>query len=194
MTTTPIRSAGLRYSHAVLALAALHQLFGSEWMSKPWRFKDASAWQIQLFELHEWVGLGAGLLLLVLLWSLWRRYGADSLGRFLPWLSSAGRGALRTELGGLLGGLVRLQPPSAAQTQVLAAAVEGLGLLTLLFLAGSGVVLWQLEDNLELMHELGGIHEWGALPLQAYLAGHAGMALIHEWRGEGLLRRMFRGA
>lgn len=194
MTDLKPRGAALRYSHAVLGLAVLHQLVGSEWMAKPWRFKDASAWQIQLFELHEWTGLAASFLLLVLLWSLWRRYGADSLGRFLPWLGGAGRRALGGELRGLLDGLPRLQAPDASQTRVLAAAVEGLGLLTLLFFAATGTAMWLLEDDLELMHEIGEVHEWGALPLKLYLAGHVGMALIHEWRGEGLLRRMFRGA
>lgn len=193
MTTPAPRSASLRYSHAVLTLAVLHQLIGSEWMSKPWRFKDASAWQIQLYELHEWTGLATGLLLLVLIWSLWRRHGADTLGRFLPWLSAASRGALVSELRGLFDSLPRLQAPDASQTRLLAAAVEGLGVLTLLFFASTGVAMWLLEDQLELMHEIGEIHEWGALPLKLYLAGHAGMALIHEWRGEGLLRRMFRG-
>jgi cytochrome b561 len=185
---TPPPARLLRFSHAVLAITAIHQLIGSEWMAKPWRFDGASALQITLFEMHEWAGLAAAAALLVLIVSLFWRYPDATFARFLPWLHTAGRKALAGEVAQLAR---TLRPPSAQQTAVLAATVQGLGLLTLLFLAGTGTAMWLLEDDLELMHQIGSLHEYGALPLKVYLFGHIGMALIHAWRGEGLLRKMF---
>ncbi|WP_428384729.1 cytochrome b/b6 domain-containing protein [Nevskia ramosa] len=184
------RSATLRFSHAVLAVAVIHQLLVSEWMAKPWKLADATAVQVTLFELHEWVGLTLAVLLGGLLFALARRYRSGVFGHFLPWLHRAGRKALAGELGPIVKAAKRLRPPTAAQTQVLAAAVQGIGLLTLLFFAVTGIAMSLMEDKLDLMHRIGSIHELGALPLKLYLLGHAGMALIHEWRGEGLVRQM----
>jgi len=187
----PPRSPALRFSHAVLGLAVIHQLIGSEWMAKPWRMKDANALQATLFELHEWAGLTATVLLVVLLVSLFRRAPGDFFSRYFPWLGAVGRSGLRADVNQAVAGLKKLRPPTSRQTEFLARAVQGLGLLILLFFTVTGTAMWLLEDDLELMHRIGSIHELGALPLKLYLLGHAGMAVVHEWRGEGLMRRMF---
>lgn len=185
------RSTPLRFSHAVLGIAVIHQLIVSEWMAKPWKMTEATPLQATLFEMHEWAGLTATVLLTVLFVALCKRYGHGTLGRFLPWIQSAGRSALGGEIKVAAAALRQLRPPNTQQTEHLAAAVQGLGLLTLLFFAGTGTAMWLLEDNLDLMHRIGSIHELGAVPLKLYLLGHAGMAVIHEWRGDGLLRKMF---
>lgn len=188
---TKPRSPGLRFSHAVLGVAVIHQLIGSEWMAKPWKMAEASALQATLFELHEWAGLTATVMLVVLLVSLFRRAQGGFFSRYCPWLAAAGRSGLWSEAKQALGGLKKLTPPTSQQTEHLATAVQGLGLLILLFFTVTGTAMWLLEDNLDLMHRIGSIHELGALPLKLYLLGHAGMAVIHEWRGEGLMRKMF---
>lgn len=185
------RPPGLRFSHAVLGLAVIHQLIGSEWMAKPWKPEGASALQVTLFELHEWVGLTAVVLLAILLVSLVRRTPGGFFRRYFPWLAAEGRNGIGREARQLLEGLRRLTPPTAEQAKHLATAVQGLGLLLLLFFAITGTAMWLLEDQLDLMHRIGSLHELGAMPLKLYLLGHAGMAVIHEWRGEGLIRRMF---
>lgn len=185
------RSTGLRFSHAMLGVAVIHQLIGSEWMAKPWKMAEASALQATLFELHEWAGLTATVLLGLLLVSLFRRTPGGFFTRYFPWLAAAGRSGLWSEAKQAVSGLKKLAPPSSQQTEHLATAVQGLGLVILLFFAVTGTAMWLLEDNLDLMHRIGSIHELGALPLKLYLLGHAGMAVIHEWRGEGLMRKMF---
>lgn len=190
---TPARSAGLRLSHAVVGVAAVYQLIGSEWMEPPWKFERASALEQQMFELHEWVGLAAGAALLIMLVSLWRRYGFTLAGHFMPWLAGGSRALFRTQLREAVSSTFRLRAPPATRVAVLAAAWEGLGLLSLAFLAATGALMALIEDSPQLMHDIGEVHELGVLPLKLYILGHAGMALLHELRGEGLIRRMWGG-
>lgn len=185
------RSKGLRYSHAVIGLASLHQLIGAEWMKAPWKFDRASELEKWLFECHEIVGLVAGAALLLLGYSLWTRYGAGLRAHFLPWLDAPGRARLFSQARDAVGGLLSRSPPASDRVGVLAASWEGLGLLSMVWLALTGVAMVLSEDTLTRMHDIGELHELGALPLQLYLWGHVGMALLHEWRGEGLLRRMW---
>lgn len=187
------RTPGLRWSHGVVGLAAIHQLVGSEFMEPPWEFDEASAFQQQMFEFHEWMGMVAAAALLLLMFSLWRRYGSGLRARFLPWLSATQRPALFAQMRAAVSGLMRLEPLPASQVDVLASAWEGLGLLTLAFMALTGTAMALLDGSPALMHDLGEIHELGALPLKLYIGGHAGMALLHELRGEGVIRRMWGG-
>jgi cytochrome b561 len=194
MSSVPLpRTPGLRLSHAVVGLAAIHQLINSEFMEPPWEFDEASALQKLMFEFHEWVGLVAAAALLLMLFCLWRRYGGALRARFLPWLDGEQRATMLEQARAAFSGMLRLDPPAAPNVALLASAWEGLGLLTLAFMALTGTAMALLEGSPGLMHDLGEIHELGALPLKLYIGGHVGMALLHELRGEGLIRRMWGG-
>lgn len=188
MNASALPSTGLRLSHAVVAVAALHQILGSEWMEPPWE-EDASGVARFLFEAHEWTGLAAAAALIVLVVSMVRRYGADFREHLAPWSTARGRQGLRTQARAVLEGLRTRTIPPAASVSILAAAWQGLGLATIAFMAVTGSAMAWLESP-DLMEEIADIHELGAAPLQVYVAGHAVMALIHELRGEGVLRRM----
>lgn len=190
---TAPRTAGLRLGHAMVGLAAIHQLIGSEFMEPPWEYDEASAFEQLMFEFHEWVGLVASAALLLMLFCLRRRYGGGLRARFLPCLDGAQRASMLAQARAALSGLVRLDPPAASRVEVLASAWEGLGLLTLAFMALTGTAMALLDGSPALMHDIAEIHELGALPLKLYIGGHAGMALLHELRGEGLIRRMWGG-
>lgn len=196
MNATPSAPPLVRWSHALLGLAVVHQILASEWMTPPWEHDDASPVSTALFELHEWVGLASGVVLMALVAGLVGRYGGSGgfVSRFLPWLRPDGRAQASGQALSLVRELFRrLRVPQQQETGVLAAACEGLGLAAIAFMASTGAAMWAFEDSTGAVRSLAEIHEGGALLVQVYLAGHVIMALLHELNGEGLLRAMRPG-
>ena len=183
-----------RLLHLLLATGVTLQLLLSTFMERPEPGVVHAPLEAWGFEFHEIIGLT--LLPSILGWFLWlllRRH--EPLPRHLfGWLTSERHKvmqALRVALSEARQG--RLAPDT--EIQPLVHTVHGLGALCALFMAISGTLVWLG------MSESGDLSSWAALILDlhqaaanlmwAYLFGHVGMALLHHWRGEATLRRMF---
>jgi cytochrome b561 len=183
-----------RLLHLLLAVGVCLQLLLSTFMQQP----EPGAIQTALgglgFQLHEVLGLT--LLPSILGWFLWilLRHREPSLGDLFPWLISGRQKVLQAAQVALA---EARQGRLAAEPEILPLirTVHGLGALCALFMAITGSLVWlgmDASDALpawaELVLEL---HQAAATLMWAYLFGHAGMALVHHWRGEATLSRMF---
>jgi len=175
--------------HGLIALSVAHQLGVSEFMSPPWE-DHGGALESSLYHLHETVGLSITVLIAIFSAQQYRRQRSTESALF-PWTDAGARSALFVQLRRLLRGLARMSLPLAAETSRVAAAIQGLGLLAVGFMATSGTAIWISSGRPELAESWAELHETGAVLVWAYVAGHAGMALLHELRGEQLLKRIF---
>jgi cytochrome b561 len=180
-----------RLLHALIALGVLAQLLASLVMVTPRPGRLPNAW----FEIHQYIG--SALLLLLLAhwaWSASRHY-AGELGMLVPWSSRTRLADLRDDARRMLRDATRLRLPSADRPRPGSAAVEGLGLLTATCMAASGVV-WILGSQPDgatgpFIHLVKSAHGAMGTVMWIYLLAHAGMAVLHQWAGEGTLRTMF---
>ena len=170
-----------KVTHGLIAIAIIHQLLSSEWMAKPWRLNEATDLAKNLLTSHTWSGLLIAVLLVMMLIGLSQRYRVSGIGEFFPWAQSSRRQAAIQSFVKSAAVLRQLNMPTTEQTHELAKAVQGLGLLTVAFMATTGTAIWLSGDNIELAHQIGSIHELGAVPLQLYLGGHVAMAILHKY-------------
>ncbi|HEU0071810.1 MAG TPA: cytochrome b/b6 domain-containing protein [Alphaproteobacteria bacterium] len=178
--------------HALLACAILFQLLVSLVMEEPHPPRRPIETP---FLLHEWVGMASlAIVILFWLWTLVRRSEAG-VGAFFPWFSAARRSAIFADLRAYGEALRRLEMPDATVHTAFANAVHGLGLLLATYLAVTGsVVFWQMDATGKMTglgHSFAELHGALANVMWAYLIGHAGMALLHQLLGEGILRKMW---
>ncbi|MFC2969463.1 cytochrome b/b6 domain-containing protein [Acidimangrovimonas pyrenivorans] len=168
-----------RLFHACFALAILTQLLTSLGMEPPRGGRPANA----LFNLHEFSGLVAfGLAFLFWLSILIRRRGTP-LGALFPWFSARRRAAFMADLIAHVRAGRQLRLPPHVDGAAFPAAIHGLGLLLMSFMAVSGTtfflmvqsgVSWSYARPVIELHALFGNLAW------VYLIGHAGMALVHH--------------
>lgn len=187
----PAHSRTTRVFHGALALAIVVQLASAQFMQVPRVGRAANT----AFEVHEWAGMVA-LVLTLVLWGvvMVRTVGTDA-GALVPWFSVPRRAGLQADAVHHIRALRALRLPGHQDHSALASAVHGLGLLLMTGMAASGTVYFiagllgvQDQSAVHLMmdlHGLGGNLVWG------YLIGHAGLALLHHLRSEQSLRTMW---
>lgn len=178
------RSIATRVLHSALLLSVLWQLIGSNFIERPRAASPANA----MYEVHEVVGLTTlGLVLAFWLWSLLRRRETP-LGALFPWLSVQRLKAVRGDLVQHWAELRQFRLPGGEAETPLASAVHGLGLLSALAMAATGTWLYTLPLPGGLVLE---VHKIVANLMWAYVVGHAGLAVLHQFTGHPVLRRMF---
>ena len=163
----------------------LHQLIGSEFVSRPLP-GDTPEWP---YLMHEYIGLiGLGVVLAFWIWALFRR-GETRLGRLFPWFSI---GRMRDAVADGIAQARRLMQGRVPHDGdgAMASAVHGLGLLTVSAMAITGSVFF-FAEGAPLAHWAMTLHEFIANLMWAYLIGHAGLAALHELLGDNVLARMF---
>jgi len=181
-----------RWLHAAIAVAITFQLLVSQLMAAPEPGHPSAGFGAWAYDAHEAVGLTV-LGLLVLHW-LWKFTGHvyGGMGRLFPWFSAIRRREIGEELKLLTARRFRDIPERGA----LAGAVHGLGLLaaTAMAVTGGAIFLGMGENGgmSASIHVVREIHEFIANFMWAYLIGHAGMAVLHQWLGHRTLSDMFR--
>ena len=184
-----------RWLHAGIALAVMTQLVSSQLMEVPQPGRLVVGAGHSFFTVHRWSGMSV-LSLLVLHW-LWHIAGHVPLGwgHLYPWFS---RVRLRKVLSAVkaLPPWIRGQIPAGGEETVpLAGAVHGLGLLvaTAMALTGGTIFFGMAPDGSmsAFLEEVKEIHGFMANFIWAYFVGHVGMAVLHQWRGEPLISKMF---
>lgn len=189
------RSVLTRGLHSLLAFSVMYQLGSSLIMKGPRHGHEAAGLPGELFELHEWVGLGA-LAVVALFWA-WAlvRTGETRLGVLVPWVSGDRLRDLKADLARHIAALRRRTLPPYEPRSPLAGAVHGLGLLLISAMVVTGTVYF-------IWHGAGGaagiaakaameVHTTLANVVWAYLIGHAGMALLHRLVGHDIIQPMF---
>ncbi|MFM9939349.1 MAG: cytochrome b/b6 domain-containing protein [Hyphomicrobiaceae bacterium] len=180
------RSIATRLMHVSILLIVLHQLLGSSLMEGPRRGRPGD-W---LYGLHEWGGLiGLGVLGVFWVWIAFRR-DETAIAALVPWFSGARLRALRDDVLVHATAVRRRRWPHS-DSQSLAAATHGLGLLTALFMAATGAstLVWDAGSGLHGV--LIGTHKFLANLMWAYLVAHASIAVLHHLVGDATLREMF---
>lgn len=173
------RSRTTRILHWLAALAILAQLALSLVMRGPEPNRPGDSW----FEVHEKVGIAAAAILVAFwLWSVVRS-GETRFVAFFPWFSPP-------QLKLVLGDARRLFAPlhEGRSERPFASAIHGLGLIVATVMAATGLLGYFVASARSLL----GVHGTVAPLMWAYLAGHVGISIIHEVRGERIVAPMFR--
>lgn len=189
MKATEKWSVQTRWLHLGLALTVSLQLAISLIMEPPDK-ESASALARTAFEVHEYVGMTA--LIIVLAhwgWSI-ASHADGGLGRLFPW-TGEGWGHVKSDIALLTKGRLPEGGPRAG----LPSFVHGLGLLAVTAMALTGGVLFFIfpetgkpGDTAELFAET---HETISNLVWLYWGGHVALALFHRWAGHDTLRAMF---
>ncbi|MDX8409419.1 MAG: cytochrome b/b6 domain-containing protein [Mariprofundales bacterium] len=174
--------------HLGILLLVIVQLALAMSMAHPKPGVTREAWQLMLFEGHEFVGLTLLALVLIHLIHSLRDAGDESAWHVLfPWLRSNGRQKLAQELK-MVPSWLKNGPPTQDVGIALPGAVHGAGLLLLLLMGLTGACIFLgmgedgsrsdgIHDVMEFHGEVLGTLIW------VYLIGHGGMAFWHERLG-----------
>lgn len=181
-----------RLLHLLVAGGVTLQLMTSLVMVYPKPGRLPNSW----YEIHETVGMG----LLAVVTAYWLWVAARSAVRgeplmLFPWLSGRRLIALRDDCIETAKEVAHLRLATGTEPRPLPAAIQGLGLLLLLGLAGTGsaIELAMAPDGglSPLFRAVKEVHESMAPLMWAYLVVHPLMGLLHQMAGHGSLNRMF---
>ncbi|MDQ6964933.1 MAG: cytochrome b/b6 domain-containing protein [Mariprofundales bacterium] len=174
--------------HLLLVVGVALQLALSLVMKHPKVGESREAWQLIMFEAHEFVGLALLALVIFHLIHTLRDAGDESAWHILfPWLKSAGRTQLFTELK-MVPGWLKNGPPPQDVGIALPGAVHGAGLLLLLAMGLTGACIFLglgedgsrtdgIHDVMEFHGEVLGTLIW------IFVIAHGVMGLWHERLG-----------
>lgn len=184
-----------RWLHAGLALTVVIQLASSQLMVVPHPGRVPTEPGYTLFHIHRWSGITVvGLLLLHWLWQLGGHL-SNGWGHLFPWFSARRMQRLMDDLKALPGWLRNGFPDQSKETLPMAGAIHGLGLLAVTGMAVTGGTIFfaMAPDGgmVPWVHTVAEIHSFIAGFMWAYLFGHAGIALVHQFRESPLITDMF---
>ncbi len=179
-----------RFLHFGLAATVTFQLLISLVMEAPEAGEKRSVLESTTFEIHEWVGMAA--LLVVIIHWIWSLRAKDNSNlRFLfPW-GKEGFSSMMKDLREIKS----LKLPEGGGRGGLPGFVHGLGFLSATGMALTGGILFFIlpEDGsknatAELFHD---IHGFIANFIWAYWWGHIAAAVIHKKMGHDTVKNMF---
>jgi len=163
--------------HWLVALTIIAQLGLSLVMQSPGRNRPGDSF----FEIHEKLGIAAtAILVLFWIWSMVRT-GETRFKAFFPWFSPHQLGLVFADARNLFGPV-----HEGGRERPFASAVHGLGLVVATVMAVSGLLGYFIASARSLL----GVHETVAPLMWAYLVGHVAMSLIHDLRGDRIIRPM----
>ena len=179
--------------HKGMALTVTVQVLLSFVMEHPKPGAEREPFELQMFEVHEWVGLAAAFLVMAHVAYSLVCSGNASWRSLFPWLTSEGRSALGQELS-QLGSWLKKGLPHPDESHVLASVIHGFGLLAVLVQGITGVLLFLgMEENGAMSPAIHEVHEWhelfGSLVI-AYLVLHVAAAIWHQRLGHDVISRI----
>jgi cytochrome b561 len=181
-----------RVLHLLTAAGVTSQMLTSLVMVYPKPGRLPNGW----YEVHE--TLGIGLLAVVSAYWLWivgRTMARGEPMMLFPWLSAQRLAALRDDVVESTRAALTLRLPAGDQPRALPAAVQGIGLLLALLLAGTGIAIeigMAPDGGLSpLLRGVKEVHETMAPLMWAYLVAHPLLGLLHQLAGHRTLSRMF---
>ncbi|MHB8347669.1 MAG: cytochrome b/b6 domain-containing protein [Acidiferrobacterales bacterium] len=180
-----------RFLHLGLAVTVTIQLLVSLVMIPPGSRHPSTPLGHAWFIVHEWVGLCALFIVLAhWMWSI-ASSGTASLGHLFPF-NREGRRGVAADLRELFSGRLGHGGPRGG----LAGLVHGLGLMAVSAIAVTGGMLFLMlpahGNPGTFTRNVGHLHSLISELVWTYWFGHIGMALLHQFRGDRTLRRMFR--
>jgi len=183
----------VRILHLGIVISVLLQMLGETLIGFPEPGHARRAIQALYLGVHE--GVGSLALIFVCVYLIVALDEATSRERLFPWFDEGGRNALRLEIRRDSPGWLRgkLLPP--VEKNAIAGTVHGLGICLALLLGLTGSMLFlgigprgDMTPGIKVIWKC---HSLMATMIWVFVAGHAGMALMHELKGHGILREMF---
>ena len=170
------------------------QLLSEELMKRPKPGRIREDMQIFFFEMHEWIGMIA--LVLIIARIAWGFMGAEGgWARLFPYFTCQGLKGLKEEICTEIPGWFKGKIATPEKESFVAGVVHGLGLLLVLGLGVTGAtMLYGMEESgkmLGLVHDAKELHEMMGTLLWIYIFGHVGMAVVHQLLGHAMFKRIF---
>lgn len=190
MSESTVWAKQTRFLHFGLATTVSFQLLISLVMEAPESGEKRTLLESLSFEIHEWVGMLA--LLVVLAHWAWSLIAKDNsnIRQLFPW-GKAGRASVLADLSLLKAGKL----PGGGGRGGLPGLMHGLGFLAVTGMALTGGVLFFIlpedgskNDLAELIHH---VHGFIANFVWAYWGGHLAAAFLHKRMGHDTVRAMF---
>lgn len=184
-----------RWLHAGIAVGVVVQLFCSLFMNVPAPGRSLPEAGYRLFLIHRWSGITV--VTLVILHWLWNLSGhvTGGWGHLFPWFSRQRMQRLVTDIKEVPKWLQGEFPGQQEETIPLAGAIHGLGLLVVSAMALSGAVIFFGMGSDGAMSLFVAVvrhgHMYMGEVLWVYFVGHAGIAVLHQARGDRLISKMF---
>jgi cytochrome b561 len=184
-----------RWLHAGIALGVIVQLACSLFMDVPAPGHSLPPAGYLLFSVHRWSGITV--VALVIMHWLWNLSGhvAGGWGHLFPWFSGARLQRLVSNIKEIPQWLHGEFPDQQEETIPLAGAIHGLGLLVVSAMAFSGaIIFFGLGPEGTTSGFVGLVrqgHGYLGNLMWLYFAGHAGIAVLHQVRGDRLISNMF---
>jgi len=181
-----------RILHTLIAIGITLELVSSLVMKSPKPGRALTPLQSFGYQAHEMIGMFV-LAVLVLHWIVFAAdHAHKGIGHFFPWFSRERMDAVLGEIRELSG----LKVADPEQSDSLAGAIEGIGLLVGSVLAASGAVLFfGVAENGAMsraVHAVKEFHEFWAPAMWTYLCLHAGAAMLHLALGHRSVLAIFR--
>ncbi len=174
----------------------LLQLISEQLMQVPEPGHAVEATGALFFGIHQFIGFVVMVTVLVYLIIVMEK--PEDRTRLFPWLDSSERNNLWLEIKRDVPGWFRGKLLPTDEAHLLAGTVHGLGISLALLLGATGCIIYLeiepdggMSPTLKLIrqsHEVMGTMMW------IFIVGHAGMALMHQLRGHGVLQAMFHPA
>lgn len=182
-----------RWLHAGIALGVSTQLIVSLIMDIPKPGRPFTGLGAAAFEVHEIMGMVVVALLLLHWLALFSGHIPLGLSHLFPWFSKQ---RICSMIGEAKSQWTQRRLDNTLEPSAIAGAVHGLGLLVTTVMAITGSVLYfgMAENGAmpPLVKDIKEVHELTSNLLWAYLVGHAGIAILHQWLGHRTLADMFK--
>lgn len=206
----------IRIFHSIFALCIITQLAVGELMDVP-EVDDEAVASISLiapafaheshqnaaatpveatigFEVHEYLGLFIGLLLLLRIILAMTSLPGANWKHLFPWLFAAGRKQLKGEIKIQLAGWksMKLAPPEDGEA--VARSVHGLITLSAIIMAATGALLYfgwsTTAPQTDVIELIASIHELVVGGLEALLGAHILAVILHQRQGHDIISRI----
>jgi len=184
----------IRILHFTIVLSVLLQLLGETLIGLPEPNHPRHGMDTLIVGIHETIGIIA--LILVCTYLAMVVDEAAGRNRLFPWLSASGRSGLWSEIGRDMPDWLRGKLPPPEENHTIAGTIHGLGISLALLMGLTGMMIFlgtgphgEMPPDIKAIwqyHSIMGTMMW------VFVAGHAGMAIVHEIKGHKVLREMFK--